>query len=134
MGRSRQFDLHAVPRCVYTVPEVACVGLTEDQAEDEGYQVEISNVSFAINARAMASADVQGGVKIVSEAQYGRILGVHIVGPGATELIAEASLAIQLEALAEDLAWAVRGHPTLSETPLEAARAILGQALYLPKW
>ncbi len=134
MGRSRQFHAHAVPRCAYTVPEVACVGLTEDQAEEAGYQIEVSNVPFAINARAMAAGDLQGGVKIVSEAEYGRILGVHIVGPGAMELIAEASLAVQLEALAEDLAWAVRGHPTLSETPLEAARAILGQALYLPRW
>jgi len=134
MGRERQVDRRAVPRCVYTVPEVACVGLTEEQAEDAGYQVEVSNIPFAINARALATGDVQGGVKIVSEAQYGRILGVHIVGPRAAELIAEASLAIQLEALAEDWAWAVRGHPTLSETPLEAARAIRGQALYLPRW
>ncbi|MFQ5857752.1 MAG: dihydrolipoyl dehydrogenase [Anaerolineae bacterium] len=134
MGRSRRMDYRAVPRCAYTVPEVACVGLTEDQAEDEGYQVEVSNIPFDINARALAAGDTQGGVKIVSEAEYGRVLGVHIVGPQATELIAEASLAIQLETLAEDLAWAVRGHPTLSETLPEAARAILGQALYLPKW
>ena len=127
-------DRRAVPRCAFSIPEVAAVGLTEDQAIDAGYNVEIANVPLSTSARALGLGENEGGIKLVAEKKRGKVLGVHIVGHRATELIAEATLAIQLEALAEDLAWAIRIHPTLSESMVEAGRAILGQALYIPKY
>jgi len=133
-GQKRRLDRRALPRYTFSIPEVAAVGLTEDQATDAGYDVEVANVSFATNARAVGLGEAEGGVKIVADRKIGKILGVHIVGPGATELIAEATLAIQLEAIAEDFARAIRIHPTLSESAVEAGRAIMGQALYIPKF
>ena len=134
LGRNRRQDLRSMPRCVYTIPEVACVGLSETEAEDRGHEVEIANISLASNVRAMCMDEAVGGVKLVFDKKFGKLLGVHIVGHRATELIAEASLAIQMEALAEDFAWALRGHPTLCESMVEAGRAFAGQALYIPKW
>lgn len=134
MGKSRRLDRRLVPRYAFSIPEVAAVGLTEDQALDAGYDVEVSNVAFATSARAIALGETEGGIKLVADRKRGRILGVHIVGHRATELIAEGCLAVQLEALAEDFAWAIRIHPTLSEGVVEAGRAILGQALYVPKF
>jgi dihydrolipoamide dehydrogenase len=134
MGRTRRLDRRAVPRYAFSMPEVAAVGLTEDEAEKEGYDVEVTNISLATNARAMGLGEVEGGIKLVADRKRGKVLGVHIVGHRATELIAEATLALQLETLAEDLAWAIRIHPTLSESMVEAGRAVLGQALYVPKF
>lgn len=133
MGRPRRLDRRHVPRYAFSIPEVAAVGLTEDQAQDQGYDIEVVNVALNGNARAMGLGEVEGGIKLVADKQLGKVLGVHIVGHRATELIAEATLGLQLEMLAEDLAWAVRIHPTLSESLQEAARAALGQALYVPK-
>lgn len=134
MGRSRRLDRRMVPRYAFSIPEVAAVGLTEDQAIDSGFDVEVSNVALATNARAMGLGEVEGGIKLVADRKRARLLGVHIVGHRATELVAEATLALQLEALAEDLAWSLRIHPTLSESVVESARALLGQALYVPKF
>jgi dihydrolipoamide dehydrogenase len=134
LGGKRKLDLKAMPRCTYTLPEVACVGLSEAAAEDQGYQVAVVNLSLEVSARALTLDEAQGGVKIVFDKRQGRLLGVHIVGHRATELIGEAALAIQLEALAEDFAWALRGHPTLGESMLEGGRGFFGQALYMPKW
>ena len=134
LGRDSRLDKRAVPRYAFSIPEVAAVGLTEDQATDAGYDVEVANVPFATNARAAGLAETEGGVKIVADRRLGRVLGVHIVGSCATELIAEATLAIQLEALAEDFARAIRIHPSLSESAVEAGRAVLGEALYIPRF
>ncbi len=136
MGRRRCLDPRrvGVPRYVFSIPEVAAVGLSEDEATDQGYDVEVANVAYGTNARAMGLGEDEGGIKLVVDRALGKVLGVHIVGHRATELIAEATLGIQLEALAEDFAWAIRIHPTLSESMMEAGRAILGQALYLPKF
>jgi len=134
MGRARRLDLKAMPRCVYTIPEAACVGLSEDDAMDAGYDVEVANISLATSARGLTLNEPAGGIKVVFERELGKLVGVHIVGHRATELISEAALALQLEALAEDFAWALRGHPTLSEGMLEAGRSFFGQALYIPKW
>ena len=134
MGKKRRQDLRSMPRCVFTIPEVACVGLAETEAEDQGYEVEIANISLASNVRAMCMDEAVGGVKVVFDKKFGKLLGVHIVGYRAAELIAEAALAIQLETLAEDFAWALRGHPTFCEGMVEAGRAFAGQALYIPKW
>lgn len=134
MGGRREMDYRAVPRGYHTLPEIASVGLTEIQAEDEGYEVEISSLPLVMNPRTAALGEVEGSVKIVADARYKKVLGVHIVGHRAQELIAEAALAIQLEATAEDLANGIRFHPTLGESQVEAARALLGQAVYLPRF
>jgi dihydrolipoamide dehydrogenase len=134
MGRSRRLDQRAVPRYAFSIPEVAAVGLTEDEATDQGYDIEVANIAYGANSRAMGLGEAEGGIKFVADRKLGKVLGVHIVGHRATELIAEATLGIQLEALAEDFAWAIRIHPTLSESMTEAGRAILGQALYVPRF
>ena len=133
MGRARSLNRSLIPRHAFTIPEVGCVGLTEEQAEDAGYDVEVINIALDTSSRAVALGETDGGVKIVANKKQGKILGVHIVGHRATELVAEAALAIQLEALAEDWAWSMRIHPTLSETMQETGRAVLGQALYIPQ-
>jgi dihydrolipoamide dehydrogenase len=134
MGRPRTLNRSLIPRHAFTIPEVGCVGLTETQAEDAGYEVDVINVTLDTNSRAAALGEIEGGIKIVTNKKQGKILGVHIVGHRATELVAEAALAIQLEALAEDWAWSIRTHPTLSESLQEAGRAVLGQALYIPQF
>jgi len=132
LGRPRQLDRLLLPRFAFTIPEVGCVGLTEDQAEEAGYELEVINIALDSNSRAGGLNETEGGIKLVANKKQGKILGAHIIGHRATELVAEAALAIQLEALAEDWAWAVRVHPTLSESMVEAGRAVLGQALYIP--
>jgi len=134
VGHNRRLDQRVVPRYAFSIPEVATVGLTEDEATDKGYDIEIANIAYNSSSRAMGLGEIEGGIKLIADRKLGKILGVHIVGYRATELIAEAALGIQLEALAEDFAWAVRIHPTLSESMVEAGRAILGQALYVPKF
>jgi dihydrolipoamide dehydrogenase len=134
MGKTCRLDRRAVSRYAFSIPEVATVGLTEDEATDQGYDVEVANIAYNSSSRAMSLGEIEGGLKLVADRKLGKVLGVHIVGYRATELIAEATLGIQLEALAEDLAWAIRIHPTLSESMPEAGRAILGQALYIPKF
>ena len=134
LGKTRRLDRRAVPRYAFSIPQVAAVGLTEDEATDQGYDVEVANIAYNSSSRAMGLGEVEGGLKLVADRKLGKVLGVHIVGYRATELIAEATLGIQLEALAEDFAWAMRVHPTLSESMIEAGRAILGQALYIPKF
>ena len=134
LGKKRRIDLKSMPRCVYTIPEAACVGLSETEAEDQGYEVDVTNISLETNVRAMTLDEAVGGIKVVFDHKSSKVLGVHIVGYRATELIAEAALALQLEVLAEDFAWAIRGHPTLCESMVEAGRAFVGQALYIPKW
>lgn len=134
MGRERRLDRLAVPRFAFTIPEVAAVGLTEDQALDAGHDIETANVAFSGNPRAISLGETEGGIKLVVDRKRGKVLGVHIIGHRATELIAEAALAIQMETLAEDFAQAIRVHPTLSESLLEAGRVALGQALYMPKY
>jgi dihydrolipoamide dehydrogenase len=94
----------------------------------------VVSISQETNVRAMTLDEAVGGIKFVVDRRLGKVLGVHIVGHRATELIAEPALGLQLEALAEDFAWALRGHPTLSESLIEAGRAFTHQALYVPKW
>ncbi len=134
MGRPRRLDRRMLPRHAFTIPEVGCVGLTETQAEDAGFDIEVINIALETNSRTLALGEAEGGIKIIANKKQGKILGVHIVGYRATDLIAEAVLAIQLEALAEDLAWGLRIHPTYSESLSEGGRAFAGQALYIPRF
>lgn len=133
LGKKRRLNLRSMPRCIYTFPEAACVGLSEDEAEEQGYEVEIANISQATNVRAMTLDEAVGGIKVIMDRKHGKVLGIHMVGCRATEIISEAALALQMETIAEDLAWAIHGHPTLSESLVEAGRAFFGQALYIPK-
>ena len=131
MGIDTQMDYRAVPRCVYTSPELAAVGLTEQEAEESVGTVKIGRFPFRANAKAVIGGELEGMVKVISDAQYGEILGVEIVGPHATELIAEAVLAIHMEATVDDLAAAMHPHPTLSEAVMEAVLGAKGGSLHI---
>lgn len=133
MGTGRRYPFHLIPRCLWTLPEMAAVGLSEEEAETKGHDVETGVFPYAINGLAMARNQVDGAVKIVSDARYGEILGVHIVGSNATEIIGEAVLAMQLESTVQELAGSIRVHPTFSEAVVDAARDAGGWALYLPR-
>jgi dihydrolipoamide dehydrogenase len=118
-----------IPNCTYCHPEIGSVGLTEAKAEEAGYNVKIGKFPFTANSRASIVGQHEGFIKIVSDADYGEILGVHIIGPQATELIAEAVVAIELEATVEDLVWTIHAHPTLAEAILDAANSVCGMAI-----
>ncbi|UCF92411.1 MAG: dihydrolipoyl dehydrogenase [Desulfobacterales bacterium] len=132
MGQARKFPFNLIPRGIWTIPEVGAVGLSEEEAENKGFDVEVGDFPYAINGLAMARNAMSGAVKIVSEAQYGEILGVHIVGANATDLVGEAVLAMQLECTAKALAHSIRVHPTFSEAVVDAGRDAMQWALYLP--
>jgi dihydrolipoamide dehydrogenase len=133
MGRSEKFPFHLVPRGSWTTPEVGAVGLSEEEAEKKGLEIETGIFPYSINGLAACRNEVDGAVKIVSDAKYGEILGVHIVGGGATELVGEAVLAMQLECTAREFARSIRVHPTFSEALVDAARDAEKWALYLPR-
>src|SRR5208282_2018103 len=118
-----------IPGATYCHPEIGSVGLTEAKAKEAGYEVKIGKFPFTANSRASIIGQHEGFIKIVSEAEHGEILGVHIIGPQATELIAEAVAAMELEATAEDLAWTIHAHPTLAEAMLDAANSVFGMAI-----
>jgi dihydrolipoamide dehydrogenase len=133
MGKESVWEDRFVPRGIYTKPEAASVGITQSEAEQKGIEIIVGRIPYATNSRAMTLWDTAGAVKIIAGARYREILGVHIVGPYATELISEAVLAVNVEAIMEDFVRAIKLHPTLSESLGEAARDSLGEALYVPK-
>ncbi len=118
-----------IPNCTYCHPEIGSVGLTEARAEELGHKVKIGKFPFTANSRASIVGAHEGFIKIVSDADYGEILGVHIIGPQATELIAEAVTAMEAEATVEDLMWTIHAHPTLTEAMLDAANSVYGMAI-----
>jgi dihydrolipoamide dehydrogenase len=120
-----------VPNATYTDPEVASVGLTEKKAKERGYDVKVGKFPFSAIAKAKISGDPNGTVKYVVDAKYDEILGVHIVGPKATELIVEACAALELEATSESIAKTIHAHPTLSEALQEAAEAVQGHPIHI---
>jgi dihydrolipoamide dehydrogenase len=132
LGHPASVSYKAVPRCIYTSPEVGCVGLTEKKAIEEKGEVVVSRFPLHAVGKALLMEETEGMIKIVADKKYGEILGVHIIGPHATELIAEAVLAIELEATVEELAHTIHPHPTLSEGMGEAAMMLSGGALHLP--
>lgn len=133
MGQNSRYPFHLIPRCLWTQPEMGTVGLSEEEAEEKGYDVETGGFPYSINGLAMARNQVDGSVKIVFDTRYGEILGVHIVGSSATEIIGEAVMAIQLECTVQELARSIRVHPTFSEAVVDAARDAKEWALYLPR-
>jgi len=118
-----------IPNATYCHPEIGSVGLTEAKAEEAGYNVKVGRFPFTANSRASILGQHEGFIKIVSDADYGEILGVHIIGPQATELIAEAVAAMELEATVEDLIWTIHAHPTLAEAMLDASNSVYGMAI-----
>jgi len=127
----RRTDPLKIPNCTYCSPQVASVGLTEEQAKEKGLQVKVGRFSLQASGKAVALGDTEGFVKVVAEAEYGEVLGLHIIGPEATEMIAEATLARTLEATLEDVHRSVHAHPTLSETVGEACLAALGRPIHM---
>lgn len=119
-----------LPRATYCQPEVASVGLTEEQAREAGKNVQIGKFPFRANGRAKAMNALDGMVKVVADADTREVLGVHMVGPMATELLAEATLGMTLETTPRELGWTVAAHPTLSEAVKEAALAVDGEAIH----
>jgi len=132
LGHTATLDLKTVPWCVYTDPEVASVGLTEAQAREEGYDVRVGRFPLNASGKALTYGETDGFVKVVSEARFGEVLGLHVVASHASDLIHEGGLALALEATLDELVTTVHGHPTLSEAVREAALEVHGEALHLP--
>ncbi|MBM3290160.1 MAG: dihydrolipoyl dehydrogenase, partial [Candidatus Hydrogenedentes bacterium] len=120
-----------IPGIVYTHPEIATVGKTEEQLKDAGVAYRKGVFPFIANGRARALGETDGRVKVLADAQTDRVLGVHIIGPRAGDLIAEAAVAIEFGASSEDLARACHAHPTLAETLKEAALAVAGRGIHI---
>jgi dihydrolipoamide dehydrogenase len=130
-GHRAEFDVRAIPAVIFTDPEVASVGLTADEAEKKGRKVRIGKFPFAALGRAIANHDTDGFVKIVVDADSTEVLGMHVVGNGAGDAIAEAALAIEMGALAADIGLTIHAHPTLPEAIMEAAKASQGEAIHI---
>ena len=130
LGRSRQADYRAVPSCVFTQPEIAGVGITEKAAKESGIPHKVSKFPFAACGRAVTMGETMGMVKMICDAENGRVLGMHIMGPHASDLIAEGVLAIQLGATAKDIAHTIHAHPTLPEAVREAAMGQLEGSIH----
>jgi dihydrolipoamide dehydrogenase len=118
-----------VPGCTYCEPQIGSAGLTEAQAKEKGYQVKIGKFPFVGNSKATILDSHDGFVKVVSDAKYGEVLGVHIIGPNATELIAECVTAMELEATVEEMMFTIHAHPTLSESLLDGFSSVEGMAI-----
>ena len=131
LGHKEAMSYGAVPACIYTSPGVASVGLSEEQAK-ESHEIRIGRFPLRGNGKALILNEVEGMVKIISDKKYGEVLGVHIIGPHATDLIAEAVLGINMEMTIEDLANAIHPHPTVSEAIMEAAMSLSGGAIHMP--
>lgn len=123
-GKHGHVNYTAIPNVVYTWPEVAAVGITEQEAEAQGREINIGKFPFSANGRAMCLGETEGFVKLIADKKTDRLLGAHIVGPNASELIAELAMAFEYSASAEDVARTVHAHPTLAEVIKEAALAV----------
>lgn len=131
-GHKSEMDSVAIPAVIFTDPEIGSVGLTEKQAAEKGHKVRIGRYNFAALGRAMTALETDGFVKIVADADTQQVLGIHIVGPNATDLISEGSFALEMGSFLPDLALTVHPHPTLGEAVMEAAKAALGESPHVP--
>lgn len=130
-GSKEILDYKAMPAAIFCDPEIATVGLSEEQAREQGYEVKIGKFPFAASGRALSMNEPDGMVKMITDAKTDLLLGVHMIGPEVAELIAEAALGIEMGATAEDIALTVHTHPTLPETMMEAAEAVHGMAVHI---
>jgi dihydrolipoamide dehydrogenase len=124
-------DFRMMPRCTYSMPQVASFGYTEAQAREAGYEVNVGQFPFIANGKALGLGEREGFVKIIADAKYGEILGAHMVGPDVTELLPELTLAHNAELTAEEIARNVHAHPTLSEALMEAAHGVEGEPIHI---
>ena len=131
LGTREAMSYRAVPSCIYTSPEVASVGLTEEKA-GLSHDIRVGRFPFRANGKAVVLNDLEGLVKIISDGTSGEVLGVHIIGPHATDLIAEAVLGMHKKMTAGDFAHTIHPHPTLSEAIMEAAMTLTGGAIHVP--
>ncbi|MGE0403358.1 MAG: dihydrolipoyl dehydrogenase [Kofleriaceae bacterium] len=131
-GHKAAFDVRTIPAVVFTDPEIAVTGLTEDEAKAKGHtNLKVGKFPFAALGRALSVNDTEGFVKTIADGKTGEVLGVHIVGNGAADLIAEATLAIEMGAVVDDLRLTIHAHPTLAEGMMESAAAALGEAIHI---
>lgn len=132
LGRRHEVDERAVPYCVYSWPEIAGVGLTSEQAKEQGRPFEVARFPFAANGRALSMGESEGQVQLLYDPQEGTILGVHLLGPYVSELVAEATLAVQAGLKARQVAETIHAHPTLGEALMEAAKgAAFGEPIHV---
>ncbi|MBP1635934.1 MAG: lpdG [Acidobacteria bacterium] len=127
----RTINYDQVPACTFCDPEIGSIGLTEQKAKERGYEVNVSSFPFMVLGRAKIAGETEGFVKIVAEKKYDEVLGVHIIGPRATDIIAEASVALRLECTGEELVRTIHAHPTFAEAVGEAAHGLHGGAIHL---
>jgi len=130
-GLGSTIDYKTVPTCVYCEPEAASVGLSEEEARKQGYEVAVGKFPLLASGRALALGETDGFAKVVCDAETGEVLGVHLIAPHATDLISEAALAIQLECTHEELSSLIHPHPTIGEALMEAARAVTKKAIHI---
>lgn len=130
MGGNRAMDYSVVPSCIFTIPEIGSVGLTAQEAKAQGIKTKVGKFPFTALGRARCMDETDGNVKIITDAETDKVLGVHIIGPHATDLIAEAALAIRMGATAKDIAQTIHAHPTLSESMMEAADNVHGLSIH----
>ncbi len=130
-GHKSEMDVRTIPSVIFSDPEIASAGITADEAEKKGHKVKIGKFPFVALGRAIANADTDGFVKVIIDADSKEVLGIHVVGNGASDIIAEAALAIEMGALADDISLTIHAHPTLPEAIMEAAKASLGEAIHI---
>ena len=130
MGIPAVYDEKTNPTCVYIEPEAASVGLTEEQCKAQGIEYKVGKFPMSANGKALIITGGEGLVKIIADAKYGEVLGMHIIGPRATDLIAEGALAIRLEATVDELISTIHSHPTVTETMREAALNLEKRAIH----
>jgi dihydrolipoamide dehydrogenase len=118
-----------IPACTYCEPQIGSVGLTEAQAKAQGHEVKVGKFPFSANSKASIVGSHEGFVKVVADARHGEVLGVHIIGPQATELVAEAVVAMELEATIEELMFTIHAHPTLAEAMLDGFGSVENMAI-----
>lgn len=131
LGMKKRMDYKAIPRCIWTSPEVAAVGLTEEEARKRYENVKTATFPFSANGKAKILGETQGFVKVIAESRHGELLGVHIICPHATEMIAESVLGLTLEATHTELSETIHAHPTLSEAIMEACLGLDGKSLHV---
>jgi dihydrolipoamide dehydrogenase len=130
-GHKAAMDVRTMPFVVFTDPEVAATGMSEEQATEAGHKLRVGKFPFAALGRAMSVNDTDGFVKVIGDAETGEVLGVHVVGNGASDMISEAALAIEMGAVLQDIQLTIHPHPTLPEAMMEAAAAARGEAIHI---
>jgi len=130
-GRKSEQDSRSIPAVVFSDPEIASTGLTEEQAKAGGRKIKVGKYPFAVLGRALSVNETEGFAKVIGDAETGEVLGVHIVGNGASDLISEAALAIEMGAVLDDISLTIHPHPTMPEAVMEAAKAALGEAIHI---